>query len=102
MDCIRFGLSNVLSCGKSAIKEIFTKRPFSCFDEFNNKCAKSAVKAPLRENLDKVGAFESIGHVSQFDHKRYYLPILGFSIKNDDKNEMDEFVGQLADFHEIN
>lgn len=102
VDCIRFGLSNVLSCGKSAIKEIFTKRPFSCFDEFNNKCTKSAVKAPLRENLDKVGAFESIGHVSQFDHKRYYLPILGFSIKNDDKNEMDEFVGQLADFHEIN
>jgi len=102
VDCIRFGLSNVLSCGRSAIKEIIDKRPFVCFDEFNNKCTKSAVKAPLRENLDKVGAFESVGHVSQFDHKRYYLPILGFSIKNDDKNEMDEFVGQLVDFHEIN
>jgi DNA polymerase-3 subunit alpha len=102
VDCIRFGLANVLSCGKSAIKEIMTKRPFTCFDEFNNKCTKSAVKAPLRENLDKVGAFESMGHVSQYDHKRYYLPILGFSIKDEDKNEMDEFVGQLADFHEIN
>ena len=99
---IRFGLMNVMGCGRSAIEEIFAKRPFTCFDEFNNKCSKSAVKKPLRENLDKVGAFASMGHVSQYDHKRYYLPVLGFSIQDDEKTEMDEFVGKLADFHEIN
>jgi DNA polymerase-3 subunit alpha len=103
LDAIRFGLANIAGCGKAAIKEIETKRPFTCLDEFNNKCSKSAVKAPLRENLEKVGAYASLGHVSQFQHERYYLPILGFSIKaGEEKNEMDEFVGNLADFHEIN
>lgn len=103
LDAIRFGLMNVAGCGSAAIKEITTKRPFTCLDEFNNKCSKSAVKAPLRENLEKVGAYSSLGHVSQFQHERYYLPILGFSIQSsEEKNEMDEFVGNLADFHEIN
>jgi DNA polymerase-3 subunit alpha len=103
LDAIRFGLMNVAGCGSSAIKEITTKRPFTCLDEFNNKCSKSAVKAPLRENLEKVGAYSSLGHVSQFQHERYYLPILGFSIQSsEEKNEMDEFVGNLSDFHEIN
>jgi DNA polymerase-3 subunit alpha len=98
---IRFGLTNVTGCGASAINEIFGKRPFNSFEEFNNKCSKSAVKAPLRENLDKVGAFESIGHISQFDHPRYYLPILGFPIKASEfKTEIDEFVENAADFHE--
>lgn len=100
---IRFGLTNVASCGKAAIAEIFNKRPFNSFDEFNNKCSKSAVKAPLRENLDKVGAFESIGHISSFDHERYYLPVLGFPIKGKERvTEIDEFVENAADFHEIN
>ena len=103
VDGIRFGLSNVAGCGASAIKEITSKRPFSCLDEFNNKCSKSAVKAPLRENLEKVGAYASLNHVSQYQHERYYLPVLGFSIQSgEEKNEMDEFVGNLADFHEIN
>ncbi len=103
VDGIRFGLSNVAGCGASAIKEITSKRPFNCLDEFNNKCSKSAVKAPLRENLEKVGAYASLNHVSQYQHERYYLPVLGFSIQSgEEKNEMDEFVGNLADFHEIN
>ena len=98
---IRFGLANVTGCGTSAIKEITTKRPFNSFDEFNHKCSKSAVKAPLRENLDKVGAFESIGHVSQFDNEKYYLPILGFPIAaNQHKTAIDEFVENAVDFHE--
>lgn len=102
-DAIRFGLSNVAGCGKAAIKEILAKRPFTCLDEFNNKCSKAAVKAPLRENLEKVGAYASLNHISQFQHERYYLPILGFSIQSgEEENEMDKFVGKLADFHEIN
>jgi len=99
---IRFGLSNVLSCGKAAIAEITTKRPFTCYDEFDAKCSKSAVKKPLRENLDKVGAFKSLGFVSQYDHSRYYLPILGFSLGDAEKNEIDVFADNLSDFHETN
>jgi len=101
-EAIRFGLANVASCGKSAIQEITTKRPFNSYDEFANKCKKTAVKSTLRENLDKVGAFQNIGHASSFDHERYYLPVLGFSLNtNSAPNEMDDFVGKLADFHEI-
>ena len=103
LDAIRFGLMNVSGCGSAAIKEITTKRPFTCLDEFNNKCSKSAVKAPLRENLEKVGAYQSMNHISQYQHERYYLPILGFSIQSgEEKNEMDEIVGKLSDFHEVN
>ena len=98
---IRFGLANVTGCGSSAIKEITTKRPFNSFEEFNNKCSKTAIKAPLRENFDKVGAFKSIGHVSQFDNEKYYLPILGFPIAaNQHKTAIDEFVENAVDFHE--
>jgi DNA polymerase-3 subunit alpha len=101
-EAIRFGLANVASCGKSAIEEITTKRPFNSYDEFANKCRKTAVKSTLRENLDKVGAFQNIGHVSSFDHEKYYLPVLGFPINiSDSSNEMDEFIGNIADFHEI-
>lgn len=101
-EAIRFGLSNIAGCGDTAIKEIIEKRPFNSFEEFNNKCKKSAVRVNVRENLEKVGAFQSIGHISTFDHERYYLPILGFSIKDSlENNEMDAFVGDIADFHEL-
>lgn len=99
---IRFGLSNVLACGKAAIEEIISKRPFTCYDEFDAKCSKSAVKKPLREAFDKVGAFQSLGYVSQYDHKRYYLPILGFSLGESDENEIDVVLDKLGDFHETN
>jgi len=100
---IRFGLSNVQSCGRTAIDEIMAKRPFNSYDEFSNKCSKKAVRSNVKENLDKVGAFKSIGFESQYEHERYYLPILGFPITiASEKNEMDEFVEDIANFHEIN
>jgi DNA polymerase-3 subunit alpha len=100
---IRFGLSNVQACGRTAIDEIVSKRPFNSYDEFNNKCSKRAVRSNVKENLEKVGAFKSIGFESQYEHERYYLPILGFPITIvSDRNEMDEFVEDIANFHEIN
>lgn len=100
---IRFGLSNVQACGRTAIDEIIAKRPFNSYDEFNNKCSKRAVRSNVKDNLDKVGAFKSIGYESQYEHERYYLPILGFPISiASEKNEMDEFVEDIANFHEIN
>lgn len=99
---IRFGLKNVIGCGNSAIDEIFKHRPYGSYDEFINKCSKRHVKAPLRENLSKVGAFESIGYDSGYDHERYYLPVLGFAIgMGNSDNEMDEVVEPIEGFHEI-
>lgn len=101
-DVIRFGLRNVLGCGDSAIQEIFRNRPYSSFEEFNNKCSKKAVKAPLRENLEKVDAFESMGHSSGYESERYLLPILGFAINISSKtNDIDKFVEPINGFHEI-
>ena len=100
---IRFGLSNVQACGRTAIDEIIAKRPFNSYDEFTNKCSKKAVRSNVKDNLDKVGAFKSIGFESQYEHERYYLPILGFPITiASEKNEMDEFVEDIVNFHEIN
>ena len=100
---IRFGLSNVQACGRTAIDEIIAKRPFNSYDEFSNKCSKKAVRSNVKDNLDKVGAFKSIGFESQYEHERYYLPILGFPITiASEKNEMDNFVEDIANFHEIN
>lgn len=102
-DGIRFGLRNVANCGNSAIYEILSKRPFSSIEEFNAKCSKRAVNSKLRENLDKVGAYISLGHVSAYDHEKYYLPILGFAINlNQEENEIDKYVQPLSGFHEIN
>jgi DNA polymerase-3 subunit alpha len=102
-DGIRFGLRNVANCGTSAIEEILSKRPFSSLEEFNAKCSKRAVNSKLRDHLEKVGAYKSIGHVSSYDHEKYYLPILGFAINlNQAENEIDRYVQPLADFHEIN
>ena len=99
---IRFGLRNVSGCGNSAIGEIFKHRPFGSYDEFVNKCSKRHVKAPLRESLEKVGAFSTIGHDGGYDHERYYLPILGFAAGlSDSNNEMDELVEPIEGFHEI-
>lgn len=100
---IRFGLRNVLGCGLNAINEIISNRPYSSIEEFNAKCSRRHVKAPLRENLDKVGSFQNLGHLSEYQHERYYLPILGFGLNMGKKeNTMDEFVESLSDFHEIN
>jgi DNA polymerase-3 subunit alpha len=102
VDGIRFGLSNVQACGRTAIDEIILKRPFSSYDEFVNKCSKRSVRVNVKDNLDKVGAFKSIGFASQYEHERYFLPILGFPINIvSDRNEMDEFVEDIANFHEI-
>lgn len=100
---VRFGLRNVSGCGVSAIKEILSLRPFYSMDEFNAKCSKKSVNSKLKDHLDKVGAYKSLGHISSYDHEKYYLPILGFAINlNQEENEIDKYVKPLSDFHEIN
>jgi DNA polymerase-3 subunit alpha len=77
---IRFGLSNVDGIGVGAIDEILTKRPFSSVEEMTGRCEKRKLRSNILENLDKIGALNSLGHVSEFDHIKYYMPLLGFPI----------------------
>lgn len=77
---IRFGLSNIDGIGVGAIEEVLTKRPFASVDEMIGRCEKRKLRSNILENLDKVGALSSLGHVSEFDHKKYYMPLLGFPI----------------------
>lgn len=99
---IRFGLKNVSGCGDTAIKEIMKYRPFSAHDEFLARCSKRAVNSKVRDNLEKVGAFGSMGLVSSYDHEKYYLPVLGFAINlAQEENDIDKYVQPIADFHEL-
>ena len=85
-------MSNVASCGKKAIEEIKIKRPFSSYEEFVGKCRKGAVNKTIVENLDKVGAFASIHHVSEYEHEKYYLPILGLPVRQSFNDDFTEYV----------
>ena len=95
---IRFGLSNIASCGAKAIEEIKIKRPFTSYEEFIGKCRKGAVNKTVVDNLDKVGAFQSINHVSEYDHVKYYLPILGLPVQQTFNDDFSDFVENCADF----
>lgn len=98
---IRFGIKNISGCGDGAIEEIVRNRPYRSFEEFNNKCSRKFVNSRVRENLEKVGAFKSTGHISQYDHEKYYLPILGFALStNTTSNDIDEIVQTLDGFSE--
>lgn len=87
---IRFGLENIAACGDAASSEIVDKRPFSSFDEFMEKTARAKVKAPLIENMEKVGCFESIGHETSFEKERYFGSILSYPIHMNDETPFDE------------
>lgn len=94
---IRFGLSNVAMCGPSGAVNIIENRPYRSFDEFMAKTKRTAVKSTLIENLDKVGAFESLGHVSQYDHRNYYLPILSYALEDSDDGEFSDLIVPCAE-----
>lgn len=97
---IRFGLGNVMNCGPSAIKEIMSKRPFISYEQFVNVCAKTRVKAHITENLEKVGAFESLGHQSEYEYESYYGAILNYPIFLNEKSEFDDILTPCAEVDE--
>jgi len=94
---IRFGLRNVAGCGGVAVKEIMAKRPFRSFEEFREKCRAYYVRSNLIENLEKIGAFESVGHNSGYDYKKYYLPVLDYPLYEEDDAEFKNIISPCAD-----
>lgn len=99
-DGIRFGLGNIAGVGSAAVKDILSKRPFSSFDEFYNKRATYAVKSISIEALNKVGAFESLGFHSEYEHKRYYFELLSYPIDLNLATELDERISPCSEVDE--
>lgn len=97
---IRFGLGNVMKCGPTAVKEIINNRPYVEYDQFLASVQASKVKANTVENLDKVGAFDSIGHISQFDHKSYYAEVLNYPLFLEGNSEFDDILTSCIDVAE--
>ena len=97
---IRFGLSNVDGVGENAIYEILYRRPFYSFDEMVGRCEKRKLKANIIESLDKVGAFESLDHVSSYDHAKYYMPLLGFPITEALEDDFDDLLTPASEIDE--
>lgn len=96
-DGIRFGLMNVAGCGPSAVDNIIKGRPYKSYEEFIAKTKRVAVKRPLIENFDKVGAFSSVNHVSEYDHRNYYLPVLSYAIEEADDGDFSQLISPCSE-----
>ena len=101
-DGIRFGLTNIAGLGDTAADEVISRRPYTSFEEFKAKVSKSKVKVNILENLEKIGAFASVGHDSGFDAKKYYLPILNCSVYEEDDDRFRGLITPLSDAAESN
>jgi len=94
---IRFGLGNVMGCGPNAVQEIIDKRPFQSYEQFVNTCSKTRVKSNVVENLEKIGAFESVGHETDYDTKSYYGPVLNYPVFLNGPSVFDDILSTCQD-----
>lgn len=94
---IRFGLRNVANCGPAGLKEILEKRPFRSVEEMRERCRKTAVKATLMENFEKLNAFQSMGVTTPYDSKKYWLKLLNCPIFADEDKFLEGTVKKIAD-----
>ena len=95
-DGIKFGLANVSGVGPSACQEIMDLRPFRSFEDFASRVNKTRVKSHMVENLEKVGAFESINHQSGYDYSKYYASLLNYPVLLANK-AYDDIVSNIGD-----
>lgn len=91
-DGLRFGLEDISGVGSAASGDIIKKAPFDSFEEFNEKVT-SKVNVGVIDALEKVGAFESIGH-SPYEKERYFGPLLNYPIKIESK--FDSIVDDIS------
>lgn len=60
-DSIRFGLLAIKGVGPAAVAEIVSKRPFSSFEDLEEKCTKQKVNSKVKNALLISGALDSFG-----------------------------------------
>ncbi len=97
---IRFGLSNIDGIGISTINEIMYRRPFYSLDEMVGRCEKSKLRSNVLDSLDKVGALASLNHISEYDHAKYYMPLLGFPIREALEDDYDDLLTPAVEVDE--
>jgi hypothetical protein len=95
---VRFGLGDINKAGPAAVEEIIAKRPYTSYEEFVNKVRPTAVKKPLIENLEKIGAFGSVGYDAGYDTTKYFLEVLNCTMYVNDDTRFDDVLHHLSDF----
>lgn len=97
---VRFGLESITGVGPAAVAELLAKRPFSSYEECIEKCQKRYVKSNVLEAMEKVGAFDGVGHDSPWVAREYYLKLLNYPIEIAAKSEFDEMLDQCSHMSE--
>lgn len=81
-NAIRVGISKVKGVGPAGAQEIISNQPYSSYDDFSGRVKKMLVKAPAREALAAVGAFESLGVKRDKESEdEFQFSILGFTLR---------------------
>jgi DNA polymerase-3 subunit alpha len=81
-NAIRVGIGKVKGVGPAGSQEIISNQPFTGYDDFSNRVKKMLVKAPAREALAAVGAFESLGVARDKENEdEAQFAFLGFTLR---------------------
>lgn len=79
-NAIRVGISKVFRVGPVGTREIIDGQPFSDFDDFKARTTRRGVKATAVENLQQIGALQSLGLRGNADADDTQFHILGFTL----------------------
>ena len=96
-DAVRFGLHNINGIGKQAIGEILAKRPFSSYEDFEERTVKRLCNSKVRGVLVKSGAMNSLKDPG-FDLAQYSYELLGFPQDLDEQIDLGIEIGNMEDF----
>lgn len=86
-DALRVGLESVKHVGVAALAEISEKRPFSSWDDFNDRVARKHVNSRVKAALVGSGALDAFRMREEeeiVEMRDRELELLGFSITGDD------------------
>ncbi len=95
---IRFGLSNISGLGPSAVTEIVANQPYVSYEDCIARCKKKFLRSNVVEALEQVGAFDSIGHVHEYESYQYYFKLLNYPMNMEVKTGLE---GSLSTCREM-
>jgi DNA polymerase III subunit alpha len=78
---IRVGISKVFRVGPVGTGEILDAQPFTDFDDFKARTSGRGVKSTAIENLQRVGAFQSLGIKGDKAKDAAQFHVIGFTLE---------------------
>jgi DNA-directed DNA polymerase III PolC len=91
-ETILYGIESVKGIGPAGSKAIFENRPFTSYEDFCQRIKPKDVKAPAREALIGVGAFDAFGMRDHMTDQEKATNELGFiGIKITGKSDIDQY-----------